>query len=275
MGGASSAVGSSTASLFGNPANLALARLYHFEGLAALAPEARRQSYGAAAVDSSTSRLAGGVGGTWNSLDPDGVRRTWTDIRLGLAMLLGERLSAGLTGRYLRIDQAIERGPFGASFVSDGRKDDPITNAITVDAGITAVPADFLRIGVVGHNLTNPGTALAPTLLEGGVGLMLGDVTIEGGGLVDFTTWGKAKSRFMLGAEVFLANHFPLRAGYRFDEGTNAHALTAGVGYVDKKFSIEISGRRDVVADRPMSLLSLGIRYFYDSARGAGTDEPD
>ena len=66
FGGAQVALGTSTTALFLNPANLPLARVYHFEALAAVSPEAQRQSYGGAVVDSSTSSLAGGLTGTWN-----------------------------------------------------------------------------------------------------------------------------------------------------------------------------------------------------------------
>src|SRR5258706_3660782 len=49
MAGALNATGGSTNGLFLNPANMALPRVYHIEALAALSPEARRHSYGAAA----------------------------------------------------------------------------------------------------------------------------------------------------------------------------------------------------------------------------------
>ena len=45
-----------------------------------------------AVADSSTSRLAGGFGGTWSILDPDRVHRTWTDLRLALAYPLSDRI---------------------------------------------------------------------------------------------------------------------------------------------------------------------------------------
>ena len=72
MGGALNALGVSTASLFLNPANMPLARVYHLEALAAYSPEAKRQTYGPAIVDSvlNSSHVAGGLGGTWNEFDP-------------------------------------------------------------------------------------------------------------------------------------------------------------------------------------------------------------
>src|SRR5262245_33120692 len=85
MGGGANALGTSTQAIFGNPANLPLARVYHFEALAAVGPEARRQSYGGAVADSSTNRLAGGFAGVFSLMDPDGIHRGWTDLRLTLA----------------------------------------------------------------------------------------------------------------------------------------------------------------------------------------------
>ncbi|MBL9109890.1 MAG: hypothetical protein JNM74_11485, partial [Myxococcales bacterium] len=42
MGGARTALGTSTNALWGNPANLPMSRVYHFEALANWGPEARR-----------------------------------------------------------------------------------------------------------------------------------------------------------------------------------------------------------------------------------------
>ena len=51
------------------------------------------------------------------------------------------------------------------------------------------------------------------------------------------------------------------------------HAATLGAGYVDKKFSFEVGGRRDVVGDNPATLISVGVRFFIDSGSGAGSGE--
>src|SRR5580704_9485277 len=86
MGGALNALGVSTASLYLNPANMSLARVYHLEALGAVSPEARGEMVGVAVVDSvlNTSRLAGGVSLDWSQFDPDGIHRDWTDVRAGL-----------------------------------------------------------------------------------------------------------------------------------------------------------------------------------------------
>jgi len=197
MAGANQVFGGSTSAIFANPANLSLYRVYHLEGLAAFSPEARRQSYGGAVVDSSTSRVAGGFGGTWSQMDPDGIKRQWTDLRLTLAYPLGDRFHIGATGRYLRAQQGTQRGPFGASPASDGTPNDPLTNQFTFDAGIAIAVTDQLRVAVSGRNLTAPGTGLMPTAIAGGIGWSNQTVTAEANTLVDFTTFGSARARAM------------------------------------------------------------------------------
>lgn len=273
MAGANEALGGSTTAIFVNPANLVLYRVYHLEALAAFMPEARRQSYGGAIADSSTSRLAGGFGGTWSQMDPDGIKRTWTDLRLTLAYPLGDRLAVGLTGRYLRASQATNGGPFGASLASGGTSGDPLFNAFTFDAGAAVQITEQVRLGISGRNLTATGSGLAPLVLAGGLGFSNGTFTLEGDSLVDFTTYNSARARFNLGGEILVADRFPIRGGYRYDAGTKAHSVGLGLGYVDRKFSIELGGRRDVVADHPATLISIGLRLFIDSGAGTGQGE--
>src|ERR1044071_10505709 len=57
MGGAMRALGNGVTGVYQNPANIALTRVYHLEALAQIWPQARRQTYGASAVDSATGRL--------------------------------------------------------------------------------------------------------------------------------------------------------------------------------------------------------------------------
>jgi hypothetical protein len=278
MGGALNALGVSTTALYLNPANMSLARVYHIEGLAAFSPEARRQTYGAAAVDSvlNASHVAGGLGGTWSQLDPDGIRRTWTDLRAGASFPLGDYFSFGATVRWLRVNQGVGVGPFGPSAASDGTPNTAIFDGLTFDAGATASVAG-LRVAVVGHNLTNPSTALAPTTGAVGIGYSIQTFAIEADGLLDFTTWGsKPRGRLMVGGEAFLADHYALRAGWRYDAGTHINSPSIGVGYIDPRWSVEIGVRRDLIDSHAETFGVVSLRYFYDpTGATTPTDEPD
>jgi hypothetical protein len=277
LSSALNAAGTSTSALYLNPANLPFSRVYHFEGIASFSPEARRQSYGGAVVDSSTSKITGGFAGAWSNMDPNGINRTWTDLRLSLAYPLGDKLALGATGRYLRVDQAVGTGPLGDSVPSLGTSGSPILNTFTFDAGATVAPIDSLRIGIVGHNLTGLNNGLAPTTLAGGVGYTGHDIVLEADGLADFSTWGKTRARAMVGGEIFLADHFPIRVGYRYDAGLNTNSVSAGLGYIDKKWSIEIGARQDILKTGGNTMLSAGLRYFYDATQTQSnqTDLPD
>jgi hypothetical protein len=272
MGGALNALGVSTAALFLNPANMALAKVYHLESITAYSPQAKRQTYGLAVVDSvlNTSHVAGGVGGTWNEFDPSGLHRNWFDVHGGFALPLGEHLALGATVRWMKVDQDKGTGPFGASPASDGAHG--LLNTVTFDAGATVSVFDGLRIAVAGHNLTNPGTALAPISGAVGIGYTSSVFSLEADGSLDFTTYKNARGQLMGGAELFLANAYALRAGWRYDGGTNLNSASAGLGYIAPSWSVELAVRHDLVAEHAETLLVLSVRYFYD-ALGTGSQD--
>jgi hypothetical protein len=276
MGGALDALGVSTTSLFLNPANMALARVYHIEAIGAFSPESQRQTYGGAIVDSvlNSSRLAGGLGGTWSATDPSAINRTWADVRAGLALPLGDYLAFGATVRWLHVTQAGGAGPFGPSYASDGTSGGPIFNALTIDGGATLNIVEGLRVAVSGDNLTNPATALAPTVGRAGIGYSTSIVALEVDGLLDFTTWGPVRGRVMAGGELFLEERYAIRAGWRYDQGEQINAASVGFGYIDPKWSIEIGVRRDLIGDHGQTFGVIGLRYFYD-ALGLGSGSGD
>lgn len=273
LAGATRAFGPGTSSLYTNPAAMALSRVYHLEALAQIAPEARRQTYGATAVDSVTSRLAGGLGGHYGIQDTDGLKRKWTDVRFGLAFPFSDKLFAGVTGRYLKLRQD-GLGVLGDSLASGGLHDEAIVDNLTFDAGLVIRPISQLAIGVVGTNLTYPGTAFQPTTVGGGVGFGSEDFTIEGDVVADFTSYTNAQGgsvttmRAMLGGEYLAGDHFPLRLGYRFDGGQRAHSISGGLGYVDPQFAIEAAVRRTVAGAEhmaPSTTVIIGLQYFLES----------
>lgn len=265
MGGALNALGVSTAALFMNPANMSLARVYHIEGLAAYQPESSRQTYGLAIVDSvlNTSHLAGGLGGTWSTLDPDGINRSWADVRGALSLPIASFLSVGAAVRWLRIQQAVDAGPFGASLASGGTPTAPIFENFTFDLGATASLQGF-RLGVVGHNLTNPGTGLAPTTAAAGLGYSNETFSLEADGMLDFTTYASTRGRIMFGGEVFVAERYAMRAGWRYDTGTKLNTPSIGLGYIDPKWSAEIAVNHDIIDAHASTLVAISLRYFYD-----------
>jgi hypothetical protein len=260
MGGATRALGNAITGVYYNPANIALTRVYHLEALAEIWPEARRQTYGVGAVDSVSGQVAGGIAGRYGVVDPDGVRRKWTDVRVALALPVSDRLFVGVRGKYLKLqDSGTPRTGFGLppSLAASGLSDQASIENITFDGGITVKPSEQWFIGLMGTNLNNPGTGLQPLTLGGGVGFGTTDLSIEGDLIADFTTYtdvtGKSRTtiRGALGLEYLAGDHYPLRLGYRYDQGAKTHALSFGLGYIDPQFAIDLALRRTISGSEP------------------------
>jgi hypothetical protein len=272
--GATRALSSSTEALFDNPANMSAARVYHLAALAQIWPESRRQSYGAAAVDSvgSSARVAGGIGATYNTQDSDGIDRKWTDIRFALSYPFSDQFYMGVGGRYLTLSQD-GTGPLPTSAASGGLSNKHIVSGFAFDAGATFKPTDGLSLSIVGTNLNNPGSGFQPMGLGGGIGFGKDLFSLEADLAADFTTWDHTTARAMAGGEVLLGDHFPLRAGYRYDDGAKSHSVSGGLGYIDTQFGAELAIRR-VVSGDPVTAIVFGFSYHLDSG-GLSQGETD
>ncbi len=270
LSGAERAQSSSYAALLSNPANMASSRVYHVGALASIWPEASRQTFGAAIVDSSTSstRLAGGFAALWTVQDHNGIDRLASDLRLGLALPFSEKFRAGVAGRYLSLREN-GAGPLQPSIASSGLHDKSIVKGFAFDVGATLQPAQGLALSLVGTGLNSAGTGFQPTVVGAGVGWTNGSLTLEGDAAADFTTWDKTTSRLMAGAEYLIADHYPIRAGYRWDSGLQAHAASAGIGYISNVFALEFGARR-VLGEYAATALVFSISYHVESA-GVGS----
>jgi len=256
LGGAQRATSYSVGGLYMNPANMARTQVYHLGGFSEIWPEAKRVSFGGAAVDSivNTKGIAGGVGYTWNQQDKDTLDRQYNDLRFALAFPLQNKFFLGLGGRYLWLSQD-GSGPLGDSLASGGLQGDRIVEGFSFDAGVTVKPTDSFYIAVVGNNLSDPGSGFQPLTAGGGIGFATNDFGIEGDVVFDFTTWDETTVRVMGGAEYLVAGAVPLRVGYRYDDGLESHAVSAGLGYVDRSFSADAAVRRIVSGDKATAIV--------------------
>ena len=190
--------------------------------------------------------------------------RKATDLRFALAFPFSDQFLVGVGGRYLWLKQNGE-GPLGDSLASGGRPEQDIVKGFAFDAGVTVKPSDFFAISLVGNNLNNPGHGFQPTSVGGGVGVGTKDVTVEGDLLSDFTTWDKSTVRAMGGVEILIADHYPIRGGYRYDDGAKSHAVSGGVGYIDRTFSAELALRR-VLSDPGATAIFFGFTYHLEAS---------
>lgn len=273
LGGANRASSSSLDALYSNPANMAAAKVYHVGVFGQIYPEARRQSYGGAVVDSliSSTGLSGGAGGIWSLQDPDGLDREWLDVRFGLAMPLGDIFFIGVTGKYISLQQN-GTGPLGYSLASGGLPDSNILQTVTFDAGVTLRPIPEFSIGLTGNNLTNLDTGMIPIMGGLGVAFNTSDFGLTADVALESKTFGGTNFRAQGGGEVLIADHVPLRAGYRYDQGLRTHAVSGGVGYVDQKFGVDVSVRRSI-AGEPYTAVVFGFKIHLESL-GLGPNDP-
>jgi hypothetical protein len=277
MGGALRAVGYGTSAQFLNPAALAETRLYHVEALAQGTPETARQVYGGSIVDSVTSRLCGSFSMLGGLMDGAGINRSFLDARLSLAIPITDRFLIGLGGRYLKLTQS-GLGPFGLSAVSGGLQDPgggskggkppgrvAMVNAVTWDAGAIVKPTDNLFIAAVGQNLTYTKNGILPMTVGGGIGYGSDIFSLEADAIADIGSWEKPTVRFGAGAEYVAAGLFPIRAGYKFDQGAKLHTISLGTGYVGQIFSIEGAVKR-TLASQGETMMVFSIAYHLESS---------
>jgi hypothetical protein len=273
LGGADRAVSSSVGAMLSNPANMVANRAYDIGAFASIWPEAKRQSYGAAVVDSSTSStsLAGGLAAAWTIQDPDGIDRRGSDLRLALAYPFSPMFRLGISGRYLAFRQDGE-GPLGPSLASGGLDGEVIARGFGVDAGVTLQPNKLFSLSLVGTNLNSPGNGFQPTMVGGGVAVGQTEFTVEADAVADFTTWDRTATRGMLGGELLVADKFPLRAGYRYDGGPRWHWLSAGAGYVDQSMSLEFGVRRTINGEGATAIVFTFTYHVESSGAGSSGD---
>ncbi|WP_437577492.1 hypothetical protein [Sorangium sp. So ce887] len=276
LGGALRALGNGTSAVFLNPSAMVETRVYHLQALFQGSPEAGRHTYGGVVVDSVTGKLAGAISFVGGFVDGGGIDRSFLDARAALAYPISERLFVGVTGRYAKITQdgTLREGGLGDSYVSRGlreREDGKVVgrhsfvDEFTFDAALTVKATDNLYIAAVGQNLSYPDHGLLPTTVGGGIGFGTDDLSIEVDGLADLNSYRDTTYRLMAGGEYLVADRFPLRAGYRFDQGAGQHALSLGAAYVGPQFAVEGTVRRALAGGGPTTFV-VGLSYHLESS---------
>lgn len=252
LGARASATG--TSGLAYNPAGLSIGRQYHVDSTVTYEPQAERFSVGGSVVDSHSGPVNAGVHFRYvhgNGREGHGGY----DGRVALGVPIGDNFALGVTGRYV-------------SFWREGEQDVPSwAEGISLDAAIRVTPMPGLHIAALGYNLIPIYSPLTPLQVGGGVSYTIDNTfTIAVDGLADLTTWTnedggmRPEGLFGVGAEYF-TGEVPIRAGYIFDSGREAHFITAGVGWMNQQFGIDIAWRQQLT-DRYHTWLLLSARYF-------------
>jgi hypothetical protein len=228
-------------------------------------PQLKRIGAGAAVVDSSTSRFAAGLSARGLFGDNDaGVNSGW-EGRVSLGMALGDMLAVGVAGRYANFTVSDPKARPEQPAEADMQPDQSFKlGGFTMDAAVTLHPLASLSVSLLGYNLIDTESLLAPMLLGGSVAFGAQGLTVGGDLLVDMNRTEIFSGPKLLaggGLEYLADGVAPLRAGYMFDQARHQHALSGGVGYVDQRMGIQISLRQSVAGTRETTIFTA-VQYF-------------
>ena len=268
LGGRAEATATSTASMFANPASIMAARGYHTDVFGLYDPTSGRYQFGSALTDSTRPYISAGFAYYYQGVGTGTDMRSLHDTRLNVAIAFTPNIGIGIIGRYLNATggPSLMNGSSLHRPDSDGADPTGAWAGFTFDAGVFVRPVQMLQLSVSGHSLTDPQTTVAP--INMGVGVSLQPVSmlnIVADALIDFRQMGTAKGRYSGGIELLIGSHFPIRAGYAYDDLRTTHAVTAGVGYIDDNFGVEFGMRQEVIPELQTTMM-LSVRYSYRAA---------
>jgi hypothetical protein len=240
MGGAFESLGYGAEVILGNPAALTLYKRYQVEGNGGWDP-GLGYGYGSIAVADSTTLVAAGI--SYQFCTFGGEERRWAHTTtLALAYPLAEFLHLGVAVRYNVL--------IGASN----------TNSVTMNAGLVVRPADWLSVGISGHNLISVSNADLPRYFVVSVsGLFFEQVTPVLDLWADFN---EPTARFDIrgGVEWLVAQSFPLRLGYQYDGITQKQYLGGGIGYFVEGSGVDLAYRQEVGQGATGKLVALTLK---------------
>jgi hypothetical protein len=266
MAGAGLAVAGSTEATLGNPAALTVSRSYELEVAGAWAIEPGLAHYGGAIADASTSRTAGGLSAHFTKFDTAGLARSALDVRGSVAYPLGDALTIGATGRWLRTNDTAGAGAMGGEAIARGEVE---RSRLALDVGLLLQPSPMFRVGLVGKNFFAEPSFDLPRVYAAGFALALEAISIESTALVNVTSTDDPKWRSATGLAWSVAERYGMRFGYRFDQAFGTHAIGAGVSVLDRSGALEVAVRRDVAGDYPATFIAVGMRALMGSAMGS------
>jgi len=232
MGGAYEALGYGVETIGGNPAGLSLYNRYQIEANG-LWDVPQGYGVGSLAVADSTNPLAMGISYHFVTFERPTGRTFGHLTTVALSYAFGDLIHLGFATRH-----HVLVGPKAA-------------NSITVNAGIIAKPAQWLTLGFSGHNLIHVFNPEITRYFVASIGVqILGQLTPAFDLRMDFNqiVGGVMIPRLAYhgGVEWLIAQAFPIRIGYQFDNIQNHQYISAGVGWVSEGSGIDFAYRHEL-----------------------------
>lgn len=288
LGEAYRAIATGNDAIYFNPAGLPLLKRYSVEGNYLLSLEDERHVGDVSVVDSKTNPLA--VGLAYTFLGAELTKRTTIGhtATLGLAYPIFDRLfSAGVGLKYKNVSDAIAGNylnavtadvgllsqiPGGISLAAVGYNLVPIKTASSSHVPVSAAFAAALDLGPLsalifgGQPGFGPVQTAAGVPTQGSFGGMRGPLdglTLSFDWLLNFETLQGTQSRLSGGAEWLLAEMVPVRLGYVWNEATDDHRVSVGLGVIVPSFGLDVAYQQGVVPGKlDERLVSFALKGF-------------
>jgi len=135
------------------------------------------------------------------------------------------------------------------------------TKSVTVDAGILAVINDMFRLAVVGHNLVESKSDDLPRRLGIGTSIFFSSFLLSFDAVLDFETLDHTAALYKVGTEYSIAERFPIRVGYEYNDLIQEQYISGGVGFVTQVIGFEF-GFRQNLTDKKDNLFSFNLRAY-------------
>ncbi len=215
---------------------------------------ARGHAFTAAIVDSKTNQdIAAGISYTY-IMDESFANNG------GLADRIGHMIRAGFASGYRTDGMALHIG-MGIAYLDSDLEGDNRNKAFTLDAGALLVVNNIFRIGVVGHNLIESKTTELPRQLGVGASILVSGFLASFDAVLDFETLDKTTNQYNVGLEYSVAERFPLRVGYQYDEIVDARYISGGIGFVAQTMGFEF-GFRQNIDNKEDSFFAFNLRTY-------------
>jgi opacity protein-like surface antigen len=242
MGGAYRALGLGTEAVLGNPAAIAMWRMYRMEAHGAWDTAGKDAFAGVSLMDAKTSELAAGLDYHILSLRSGEGRATAHFSTLAFALPITQGVFIGTSIHYLRLT-----GPRRA-------------NSSTVDAGLLLRFSDSFTAGFSAHNLIDTQNPELTRYYSAHVGYLTGLLTVAADVRADFESQDKRILTYSAGVEYILGQVLPVRLGYTYDGFSKASQLGMGLGFMTESGGgIDLGYRHDLGGDKGR-LLALTIK---------------
>jgi len=249
-GGAMRAAATGDAGPMLNPSGISLVRSYTAEGGYQFGSRDSTHDARVSLVDSTSGLdLGGALFYTFHAASPGGVSQTGHLTGASLSFPLGDVLFIGVTGKYLHY---------------------PSAKGFTVDTGLTVRPMQFLSLAVVGYNLTNPGSSLAPQAVGGGLCLSLATGLL----LLADSVWERASkdaynpqvthsnAYHVMGGAEYLIKTVAVRVGGGRDGLNRNGYVSGGFSFVSGVGALDTSVRQDISGNRKGTFVGVSARLF-------------